>query len=303
MYISRRWVPIAVAAGALFGAGCAALRAPRPLSIDPARIVDLTYALGEQTVVWPTSRAFEVERVAYGPTAGGFFYAANNLCMAEHGGTHMDAPIHFAEGRMTADQVPLAAGIGPAVVVDVRAQSAADPNYQLAVDDLVSWEERHGRIPPGAIVVMWSGWGERWPDKERYLGSAQRGDDVPLQFPGFSAAATRFLVAERAIAALAVDTASIDHGPSKDFIVHQILHGADKPAFENLANVHLLPPVGATLIALPMKIEGGSGAPARVIALLPDSATDIPRRAAASAPSLPDSCGPNRGLGKACAPK
>ena len=256
-------------AAALF-AGCSVGgSAPAPPVIDPDRVVDLTYSLGPDTVYWPTAKRFELERVAYGHTEAGFFYAANNLCMAEHGGTHMDAPIHFAEGRATADRVPVAAGIGPAVVVDVRAQAADDPIYRVTVADLRAWEDANGPIPAGAIVVMFGGWGERWPDAARYLGTAQRGDVAHLRFPAFSAEAARFLVDEREVAALAVDTASIDHGPSQDFIVHQIVHGADTPAFENLANVDRLPPAGATIVALPLKVEGGSGAPARVIAILP----------------------------------
>ncbi len=234
------------------------------------RVVDMTYGLGPETVYRPTAKKFEMETVSYGKTEAGFFYAANNLCMAEHGGTHMDAPIHFAEGRITADRVPLSAGIGPAVVVDVRKKADRDRDYRLQVDDLKNWEGDHGRIPDGAIVILFSGWGERWPDAKRYLGTAKRGDVGNLHFPGFSAKAARFLVEERNIAAIAVDTASIDYGPSDDFPVHRIINGANKPGFENLANVDRLPAAGATLIALPLKVEGGSGAPARIIAVVPE---------------------------------
>lgn len=259
-----------VAGAALAFVGCNAKTPPSAFELPVDRIVDLTYGLGPDTIFWPTAKRFELEEVAHGHTDAGFFYSAYNLCMAEHGGTHMDAPVHFAEGRITADQVPLAAGIGPAVVVEVRRQAAADRDYRLAVADLLAWESAHGRIPAGAIVVLFSGWGARWPDAERYLGTAKRGDTTKLHFPGFSAEAARFLVDERDIAAVAVDTASIDHGPSTDFVAHQIVNGANKPAFENLANVDRLPPTGATIIALPLKIEGGSGAPARIIAVLPE---------------------------------
>jgi kynurenine formamidase len=264
-------VALALVAGTVLAlAGCSAKSPPSALDVPVDRIVDLTYGLGPDTIFWPTAKRFELEEVAHGPTEAGFFYSAYNLCMAEHGGTHMDAPIHFAEGRITADQVPLDAGIGPAVVVDVRRQAAADRDYRLTVADLEAWEGAHGRIPAGAIVVLFSGWGARWPDAERYLGTAERGDIANLHFPGFSAEAARFLVEERNVAAVAVDTASIDHGPSTDFLVHRIVNGANKPAFENLANVDRLPPAGATIIALPLKIEGGSGAPARIIAVLPE---------------------------------
>jgi kynurenine formamidase len=240
-----------------------------PPRIDVNKVVDLSYAFGPDTIYWPTAESFSMQRVAYGPTPGGYWYAANNICLAEHGGTHMDAPIHFAEGQRTSDAVPLASCIGPAVVVDARRHSAADRDYRLSVDDLTAWETQHGRIPAGAIVIMWSGWGAYWPDKARYLGTAKKGDVANLHFPGFSQAAVEFLVRKRDVAAVGVDTASMDYGQSTDFIVHRIINGANKPGFENLANVERLPATGATLIALPMKISGGSGGPARIIAILP----------------------------------
>ena len=238
------------------------------LAFDPAKVIDLSYSFGPDTIYWPTAKPFELRRVAYGRTPGGYFYAANNISMAEHGGTHMDAPIHFAEGRRTSDQVPLANCIGPAVVIDVSAKAARDADYRISAEDVRAWEQRHGRIPAGAVVVMHSGWGRRWPDRKKYLGTDK--PPVPdLHFPGFGRDAAELLVNERDVAALAVDTASIDYGQSSDFIVHQILNGANKPAFENVANVDRLPPTGATFVALPLKIEGGSGGPARIIAILP----------------------------------
>ncbi|HEX9879280.1 MAG TPA: cyclase family protein [Candidatus Binatia bacterium] len=238
-------------------------------ALDESKIVDLTYSFDSDTVYWPTARSFELERVAFEKGAAGYWYAANNLRMAEHGGTHMDAPVHFAEHGWTAEQVPVHRLIGPAVVVDVRRQAAETPDYRLSVDDLRRWEGTNGRIPQGAIVLVFTGWGNFWPDKKRYLGSDKPGDTEHLHFPGFSAEAARFLVEQRDIDAVGVDTASMDHGPSKDFPVHRILGAANKPGLENVANLDRLPPKGALLIALPMKIRGGSGGPARIIALLP----------------------------------
>jgi kynurenine formamidase len=249
-------------------ASCAGLR-PHAAAIDPLKVVDLSYSFGPETIYWPTAEPFKLERVHYGPTEQGYWYAANNLSMAEHGGTHMDAPIHFAEGKRTSDQVPLASCIGPAVVIDVRPQTAADRDYRLSVDDIQNWEKDHGRIPAGAIVIMNSGWGAFWGNKLSYLGTDRPGDVADLHFPSFSKEAAEFLVKERDIAAIGVDTASIDYGPSTDFVVHRIINGANKPGFENLANIDRLPAAGATLIALPMKITGGSGGPARIIAVLP----------------------------------
>ena len=187
----------------------------------------------------------------------------------EHGGTHMDAPIHFAQGKRAASEVPLQQLIGPAVVIDVSTQAAQDTDYRVTVADIEAWELQHGQIPKGAIILMFSGWGQYWPDKKRYLGTDKPGDVENLHFPSFSREAAEFLVSQRDIDAVGVDTPSIDYGQSKDFIVHQVINGADKPGLENVANLDQMPPAGATLIALPMKIAKGSGAPVRIIAILP----------------------------------
>ncbi len=237
--------------------------------IDEKKVIDLTYTFDEHTIYWPTAKPFQMDVVAATKTEAGYWYAANNICLAEHGGTHMDAPIHFAEGKRAADAVPVQQLIGPAVVVDVRMQAEKDPDYRVSVTDLEGWEKKHGSIPRGAIVLMFSGWGAQWPDKKRYLGTDQPGDVANLHFPGFSKEAAEFLVSQRDIDAVGVDTPSIDYGQSKDFIVHQIINGADKPGFENVANLEKVPAKGATLIALPMKIAKGSGGPARIIAILP----------------------------------
>ncbi|HZR84068.1 MAG TPA: cyclase family protein [Candidatus Binatia bacterium] len=253
-------------------AGATRGAAPGPAlvaAVHAGKVVDLTYAFDESTVYWPTEDGFQLEKEHDGPAEGGWFYAANRFRTAEHGGTHMDAPRHFAEGKDTADRVPLSALVAPVAVVDVSASAERDRDYRVQVSDLEAWEKKHGRVPDGAIVLMRSGWGARWPDKGRYLGTAEHGDTRNLHFPGFSKEAAEWLVRDRSVAAIAVDTASIDHGPSRDFIVHQIVNGANKPGFENVAHAELLPEAGATLVVLPMKIGGGSGGPARIIAILP----------------------------------
>ena len=268
--IVRRVCALAVVTAVVgVGAGCSAGKAA-PAAVDPRHVVDLSHSFGPDTIYWPTAEPFKLRRVAYGRTSRGYFYAANNISMAEHGGTHVDAPIHFAEGRRTTAEIPLSSCIAPACVIDVRARAEADPDYRLTVDEVRWWERKHGRIPRGAIVVMNSGWHRRWPDRKRYLGTDRPLDVDNLHFPGFSKEAAELLVNDRDVAALAVDTASIDYGQSRDFVVHQVLNGANKPAFENLANVDRLPPTGATIIALPLKIEGGSGGPARIVAVLPE---------------------------------
>jgi kynurenine formamidase len=188
--------------------------------------------------------------------------------MAEHCGTHLDAPIHFAEGRDTVDRIPLGRLFGPAAVIDLRAACAADPDYRMSLGDLEASERRHGRIERGAILLVRTGWSERWSDRKRYLGSDAPGDASNLHFPGVSEDAARALV-ERGVGAVGIDTASLDHGPSKEFPTHRVLLGANVPGLENLMNLGALPPRGAFLVALPIKIEGGSGGPCRVVAVLP----------------------------------
>lgn len=234
-----------------------------------AEVVDLTHPFDSSTLYWPNApSSFQLTQLSHGKTAAGFFYAANSICTPEHGGTHLDAPIHFAEGKRTADQVPVRQLIAPAVVIDVTRQAAADPDYRLTAADVTAWEAKNGRIPAGAIVLLRTGWSERWPDRKRYLGDDKPGDTSNLHFPSYGKEAAELLVRERKVGAIGVDTASIDHGPSKDFIVHQTAAAAEVPGLENLTNLDKLPATGAWVIALPMKIGGGSGGPLRAVALL-----------------------------------
>lgn len=262
---SGRLAGCALAAAVLAGGVACA----RPSAIDDSRLVDLTHPLGERTIFWPTEAPFQLEIKAAGRTPPGYWYAANRFCTAEHGGTHLDAPYHFAEHGQKVDQIPIAKLVGPACVIDVSEQAEKDPDYRATVEDLERWEERNGRLPAGAIVLLRTGWSQRWGSRRDYLGEDTPGDASRLHFPGFSKELAEFLVRERRIDAVGIDTASIDSGPSTDFIAHQVLFAADIPAFENLDNLGALPEKGATLIALPARIEGGTGAPLRTIALLP----------------------------------
>jgi kynurenine formamidase len=241
-------------------------------SIEPREIVDLSHAYDSQAIFWPTAEPFRLEKVAEGMTPAGYYYAANNFFTSEHGGTHIDAPVHFAEGRQTVDEIPLDNLIGPAVVVDVTAASAANPDYQVTVDDFERWEREHGRqISRDSIVLLRTGYASRWPDAARYLGTAARGEAAvaQLHFPGLHPDAAKWLVSNRPIKAIGIDTASIDYGQSSLYESHRILYERDIPAFENVAALDRVPATGATVIALPMKIKGGSGAPLRIVALLP----------------------------------
>ncbi len=237
--------------------------------IDEAKVIDLTYSFDEMTIYWPTANPFRWEKEAWGKSAAGYWYTAARYTASEHGGTHIDSPIHFGEGKATTDEIPLSRLIGPAVVIDVTQACANNPDYQVKVEDLTGWEKKHGRIPDGAIVLIRTGWGKFWPDKKRYLGSDTPGDATKLHFPGLSREAAEFLASQRKIDGIGIDTASIDYGQSQDFIAHQILNGANIYGLENVANLDRLPDAGATLIALPMKIRGGTGGPVRIIAILP----------------------------------
>ena len=240
-------------------------------ALDEKELVDLTYEFSAETHHWPTAKPFHFEKVAEGRTPGGFWYSSYNYGGSEHVGTHLDAPFHFAEGKWTTEQIPLSRLIGPGVVIDVSRQAAKDADYTLQLSDLRAWEKVHGRIPPGAILLIRSGWGKFWGDRKRYFGTDAPGDTDNLHFPGLAKAAADFLVKQRRITAVGIDTPSIDHGPSRDFVAHQILGAANLAIFENVAGLERLPAKGATVYAIPMKIKGGSGAPLRIFAILPKS--------------------------------
>jgi len=235
------------------------------------QIIDLTYAYDSETIFWPTAAGFEITTDFEGITEDGYYYSAYSFSTAEHGGTHLDAPIHFAEGALTNDELPLDHLIGPAIVVDVSDQAAEDRDYLVSVADFQRWEASHGQMPDGIIVLLRTGFGSFWPDREKYMGTKDLGTDaVPkLHFPGLDPEAARWLVAERNIHSIGLDTPSIDRGQSSLFESHQILFKANIPAFENVANVDLLPETGFTVIALPMKIRNGSGGPLRIVAIVP----------------------------------
>ena len=232
-------------------------------------LVDLSHTYDEHTLYWPTSPSrFTKTPIFHGMTAGGYFYSAFEVATPEHGGTHIDAPIHFAEGQDTTEAIPLERLIGPGVVVDMRPAAAEDPDALLTVADLEAFERAHGAITSGTIVLVRTGWAKRWPDAQRYLGDDTPGDASNLHFPGISAEAAHALVSRR-IAAVGIDTASLDHGPSKDFMAHRILMESGIPGFENVGELDAVPSRGAQIIALPMKIGGGSGGPLRIVAVVP----------------------------------
>jgi len=233
-------------------------------------IIDLTHSFSEESLYWVTAKEFELEEVAKGETEHGYFYAANNFSTAEHGGTHIDAPIHFAENGQTLDEIPLKNLIGDGIKIDVSEQALKNADYLIGIEDLQSWEEKHGRIPNHSIILLHTGYGQFYPDAQKYLGTKNRGEDAvkELHFPGLSPEAAEWLISNRKVKAVGIDTASIDFGQSREFKTHVALMTNNIPAFENVANLDKLPASGFKIIALPMKIKGGSGGPLRIIARL-----------------------------------
>ncbi|UCE85935.1 MAG: cyclase family protein [Deltaproteobacteria bacterium] len=252
------------------------LRAADPAGsgeLPSGRVVDLSHAFDADTIFWPTEEGFVLEPGFKGVTEQGYFYAANRFRQAEHGGTHIDAPVHFSAAGRSLDEIPLRQLMGPAVVVDVSKPCAADRDYRISVSDLEAFERRHGPLPERVILLFRTGFGRYWPDRARYLGTEARGDDAvaELHFPGLHPDAARWLLEHRDVAAVGLDTPSIDYGQSKHFETHRILFEQNVPAFENLANLEALPARGFSVIALPMKIRGGSGGPLRAVAIVPEN--------------------------------
>ena len=241
-------------------------------SLPAGSVVDLSHPFDATTVYWPTAEAFKLEKDFEGMTDKGYYYSAYRYSSAEHGGTHIDAPVHFAKGRNTVDAIPLSQLIGPAIVVDVTGKVEGNRDYQVTENDFRTWERRNGRIANGSIVLLRTGFGKFYPDRKKYLGTDQRGEKAvaDLHFPGLHPNAARWLTRNRNIKAIGLDTPSIDYGQSTLFESHRILFEKNIPAFENVANLDRLPIKGFSIVALPMKIAGGSGGPLRMIAIVPN---------------------------------
>ena len=243
----------------------------RVASLPAGSVVDLSHPFDATTVYWPTAEAFKLEKDFEGMTDKGYYYSAYRYSSAEHGGTHIDAPVHFAKGRNSVDVIPLNQMIGPAIVVDVTGKVNGNRDYQVTENDFRAWERRNGRIANGSIVLLRTGFGKFYPDRKKYLGTDQRGEKAvaDLHFPGLHPDAARWLTRNRSIKAIGLDTPSIDYGQSTLFESHRILFDKNIPAFENVANLDKLPIKGFSIVALPMKIAGGSGGPLRMIAIVP----------------------------------
>jgi kynurenine formamidase len=250
-------------------AGLTACRRDATLRFPGGRIVDLSHPFDAQTIYWPTEDGFKLEKEHDGVTEKGYYYASNKFSAPEHGGTHIDAPKHFAANSNTLDQIPLEQLMGDAILLDVTA-NCANRDYLISVDDFANWEREHGKIPDGSIVLLRTGFAKYWPDRVKYMGTDERGAAAvaKLHFPGLGPETARWLTTNRSIKAIGLDTPSIDYGQSTLFESHQILFAKNIPAFENLGDMSALPAKGFSVIAMPMKIAGGSGGPLRVAAII-----------------------------------
>jgi kynurenine formamidase len=233
--------------------------------------IDLTWSFDEQSVYWPTNIPFKHETVSDGINDKGYYYSSFKFSAEEHGGTHFDAPMHFAQGGLSIEKVPVEQLVGDGVLVDVTDKVSGNPDYQINVADLHEWEKENGQIPDKAIVLLYTGFEKYYPDKLKYTGTTLGGMEgvADLHFPGLHPNAAQWLATDRKIKAVGLDTPSIDYGQSKDFMTHRILFANNLTAYENVANLDNLPAKGFWIIALPMKIKGGSGAPLRIVALIP----------------------------------
>jgi kynurenine formamidase len=239
------------------------------LVIDENNWIDLTYSFDSTTLYWPNNpNGFEHHVDSKGITPLGYFYSSYSVCAPEHGGTHLDAPIHFAEGKQTVDELPINRLCGKGVMIDVSKKALKERDFLITIADIENWEKENGIISDSTIVLFKTGYGQYYPNREKYFGTALRGlEAIPLlHFPGLDPKAAKWLIDKRKVKAVGLDTPSLDFGQSKDFQTHRILMGEDCPGFENVANLDKLPSKGIYIMALPMKIGAGSGAPLRIVA-------------------------------------
>jgi len=245
----------------------------QPAVFTDGKWIDLSYSFSNETLYWPNNlKGFRMDTLFAGRTPGGFYYSSFGFCAPEHGGTHLDAPVHFAEGKKSVDQLSLQQLTGPVVVVDVSAKALNNRDYLISIDDILAWENENGALPDSIILLFRTGYGKFYPDANRYFGTDRKGDSAIalLHFPGIDPQLAEWLLKNRTIKAVGLDTPSIDYGQSSDFRTHRILLAENIPAFENVANLDLLPVKNCYVVALPMQIKKGSGAPLHIIAYVPN---------------------------------
>ena len=239
----------------------------KPSMPDPdvyRAVIDLTHNLNDHSPNWEGSERSPFQAKELGNIDHDGYYS-RVFTTQEHYGTHLDAPAHFAKGMWTVDQIPAERLVRPLVVLEVRSKATSNPDYEVSVQDIADWETAHGEIPAGAVVMAYTGWDERWNSQKDFRNV---GSDRLSHYPGFSLEAAKFLVKARNAVGLGTDTMSVDIGASTTYPVHMFTSKQSVYHLENVANLGLVPPSGATVVVAPIKLEGGSGGPARVIALV-----------------------------------
>ncbi len=252
---------------------CGCSRHDRSLqeTLSKGNWIDLSYDFSAETLYWPNNpTGFKLDTTAEGMTPAGFYYSTFAFCAPEHGGTHIDAPVHFAKNGLSVDKIALDKLTGETLVIDISSKALNNRDYLITANDIEAWAKENDSIPQDMIVFFRTGYGKYYPNAEQYFGTVEKGDSaIPkLHFPGIDSTAAVWLT-EHKVKAVGIDTPSIDFGQSKNFKTHQVLLGSGIPAFENVANMDQLPVKGAYVVALPMKIKNGSGGPLRIIAWLP----------------------------------
>jgi kynurenine formamidase len=229
-----------------------------------AAVIDLTHSLNGHSPNWEGTEDSPYRATELGNIHRDGYYS-RVFTTQEHYGTHLDAPAHFAAGMWTVDQIPAERLVRPLVVLDVRNRAKADADYEVSVQDIAAWEDAHGQIPSGAVVMAYTGWDEHWNSQKQFRNEQA---DHLTHYPGFSLEAAKFLVKTRDVVGLGIDTMSVDIGATTTYPVHTFTSKESVYHLENVANLAIVPPSGATVVVAPIKLENGSGGPARVLALV-----------------------------------
>lgn len=234
-----------------------------PLTITIRHVVHLSHVIDPEIPLWPGDPPIKFERVAELKKDG---YSLRRFSLGEHSATHINAPNSFYPEGMSIDQYPAESLIAKAVVIDIRKQVEANPNYVLALSDVLAWEQQYGQISPGSLVLLFTGWQSKWSDKAAFFNQDASGE---LHFPGFGSEATQFLLSQRQIAGVGIDTHGVDSGQDITFATNRLVLEQPRIVLENLTNLDQLPAIGAILVIGVLRLKGGTGSPVGVLALLP----------------------------------
>ncbi|XP_062610672.1 isatin hydrolase-like [Saccostrea cucullata] len=235
------------------------------------RIVDLTHEQNHATIYWPGNPAYNFTILYRNGTNGGYWYESNSFATAEHGGTHVDSPAHFYQGGWRTQQIPMEKLVGKGVIVNVQAKASINHDYQVTVQDLTDWENSYGLIPDGAVVLMNSGWSDKYPDKNAVFNTTTPNDPSTFHFPGWHEDAVTWLSKNRKVNVIGVDTPSTDYGQSTTFPTHVVLGKNNIIGVENVGFLDSIPESGSTIFVAVVKLSDGSGGPARVFAMVDDN--------------------------------